>query len=303
MLTITILSFNICLILGQTDCPNDEDYSPCSCARRFDGVVSITCEEIPLAEVRAVFDKNTGFDLHDLLLYPQSSELIITANVLGLKHRITNNLRLYCPYFNGDYQLRIDPDAFASSKNSLQMMTTYHCDLARFNFDFLTGFDELNRIDIYYSTSVQLAGWATMPPLPGLLNLGIVESGNLNAWISFPNLVKGLDFVYLLDDGITDATMERILDWVLLSSRNSLTGLSVNQNALTRVPPQVASFSQLNLLSFDRQRTPPGLPSLSANSFNFASPVSYFSFSGSGLSTIQDGTFRGKCLYSLLLLI
>lgn len=288
-----------CPILAQSDCPNGTDYSPCSCARRFDGVVSVICEEIPLAEVQTIFERNPGFDLFDLLLYPPASDLIIPANLLGSNHRVTNNIRFYCPYATGDYQLRLDPYAFNSSKNSLLTITTYHCDLARLDFDFLSGFDQLDSIDIYYSSSVHLARWGTMPALPSLSSLGVVESSDLNSWTIFPSLTVGLDFIFLINDGITDLAMERILNWVLQSSKTTLTSLSVNDNSLTRIPPQVAAFPRLTLLSFDGQATPPGISSILAKDLNFSTPISYLSAISSGISYIENGTFGGT--YSLYL--
>ena len=278
-------------VIGQLDCPNREDYSPCTCRNTSYGY-SILCNGVSLSNVVDVFKQTTPEDLESVtvILAPKigtDSQLIIPADLFG-NHRITYTLEISCSNL-----IQIDANAFRSSKNSVQWFTSQNCDFGQLDFDFLEGFNKLYFMQFGAISNFHLANWTNMPPLPSLTFINIFTT-DLNDWKEFPHLVSGgLESVQLYGNGIEDVPMNRILDWVLKYSASTLETLSIPYNYLKSIPLQIPLFTNLTTLKIKEQKTPPGIASISKGSLSFSVPVYEIDARNCGIERIESGAFQG----------
>ena len=242
---------------SQTKCPNGEDYSPCKCRRYPSRELSdLTCENITLAQVSRLFRRTTPADLEDIdiFLSPCGSTAIIPADLFN-SHRL-KNIRIFCPYLSckiGKHFLIVDPQAFRSSKNTTQSIHFYGWDMSRFDFQFLSGFKQITSITFYFMSKVDKANWASFPILESLISFSITKSTGLNEWTTFPPLAQGLGVLHLSSNEINDEAMDRILNWAIKYSSDTLITLLLVSNNLTHLPSQLSHFPKLWLLTTHRQ--------------------------------------------------
>ena len=120
----------------------------------------------------------------------------------------------------------------------------------------------------------------SLPPLPLLNRLDVLQSKGMNQLSKFPNLTNGLikakfgggenDAQYSLNNEATN----RIIDWLLLSSTNTLEEIIfVNMTKLTRVPHKISSFKALKELWLYGNN----ISSIKSGAFSFSVPVSTLS--------------------------
>lgn len=279
--------------LGQISlCPEQiPNVSPCYCGS---GYGSITCSDVPMEEVKAMFHRTSPpYDWNTLTLTPLLNESIIPADLMG-DHRVSYNIQLNSPD-DSSYKMRVHPDAFASSRTTAYFVSFYRGDFSQFDFQFLAGFDRLGQIDISECYNVHLAEWAAMPSLPGLEYFTIQRSTGLNEWSNFPTFSQGLLRLHLPGNVIEDEAIDRIVNWTVTESGNKLEWLDIHSNKLTRIPMHIPQFTKLRFLDLSRQAIyGSGMEVIHAESLVFRSSTFFgLVLDHCNISTIEPGAFAG----------
>ena len=113
-----------------------------------------------LTEISNVFKRTKSADLDQFVLNVKETTIfaifqsrkygiIISMDLLG-KHR-ARSIDITCPEELSQFfglSVELHPQAFSSSKNTTKTIYINFCQIMKFNFDFLTGFDELARISL-----------------------------------------------------------------------------------------------------------------------------------------------------------
>jgi len=234
-----LLVMTVKTVSTQADCPNEEDYSPCTCYRYDDPSrnPSVNCAS-NLSEISSVFKRTTAADIEVI-----SIDLVETDPIKIIPADLINNHRaeyisIGCASINNQ-PLKVDSQAFRSSKDLINGVQSYNCDLNQFNFEFMSGFNLLSAVSFNRVSNFGRANWTSFPNnLPSMIDFYIYGSTGLNEWVTFPRLTRGFTFVSLISDGIQNEAMSRILNWTLQYSANTLI-------YLTRRPPKSGHFFTL----------------------------------------------------------
>ena len=235
-------------------CPSQRDYSPCICSANS----WIKCEKINLEEIRQTFEENGAgrnqafVKIDDVKLTMPPTNIAIPANLLA-NHYVKYNIELKC-LEGRDQRIAIDLDAFSASRNFTQILAIIYCDFLEFNFLFLSGFNRLQRLSFVSITNLNLALWKTLPLLPRLNNLELIESQGLAQLTDFPNINNGLKYLDLMGNEMGDVAIDRILDCILHSSADTLVSLNLERNALTQIPRQLSNFKMLRRINLSRNQ-------------------------------------------------
>jgi len=272
------------------------DYSPCVHSNG-----NVVCDQVPLEEVQKVF-KRTPFPRLlsvKLVLQPEVfSESVIPENVFGTK-QILDILIEYPLDSYYDNKLQVDVNAFRSTKSYTTNFTinNIHCTLL--DLSFLSGFDKLTKLHFNNIYKIQHC-LPSLPPLFRLITLYISHCSGMNELYNFPVLTNGLKDARFANDDISkfhsnkiinDETLDRIIDWLLLSSANTLEEMSViYMNQLTQVPIKISTFKALRKLwLYDNS-----ISTIKSGAFSFSVPVSLLSIHRNGIREIEPGAFQGK---------
>jgi len=139
-----------------------------------------------------------------------------------------------------------------------------------------------------------------------LTSLDFQYCAGLNELNILPALKNGLKAVQFfgsinnIQETINDATAARIMDWLLLSSANTLQDLEiVFMNQVTRVPDKIASFKALRNLWLNGN----SISVIKSGAFSFSVPVSFLSIPGNRMKVIEPGAFQGIHFTALFLCI
>ncbi len=218
----------------------------------------MVCDRVPLKEIQTIF-RRTSFsrlDSVELILQPFIfNESLIPEDVFGVKR--IRHIRIDYPYVATVNRLltwEVDPNAFRSTKSYTTSFTIIYIDCTLFDLDFLSGFEILFTLVLLNIVNIQNC-LPKLPPLPRLIELDISYCSGIDKLNTFPNLINGLkQFKFFgeldkIDTIYNDATVDRIVDWLLLSSANTLEEIIIaDMNQVTRVPPKIASFKALRKL-------------------------------------------------------
>ena len=281
---------------AQTNCPNGEDYSPCECYSRY----YVSCENVTFAEIASVFRRTTPVDLETFNLYhsPAHDNEMIPADLLN-NHRITKYFNVDC--LNKDFSFRVDPQAFHSSKGTIEWINFDSCNMSRLDFQFLAGFDRLTDLNFYRLSNVGRANWASFPPLANLTKFRIAYSTGFNEWnnesINIPKMSSKLFYMYLYSNDIQDAAMDRWIDWAAQYAGNTLYQLEINENDLTQIPRQLPSLTNLRKLNLEKQKR--GIPLIPSGSLVGRMSMVLVA-KDNKIETIEQGAFQG---YTFILYI
>ena len=222
---------------------------------------------------------------------------IFPTDLLG-NHR-AGSIDIACPalLFSGEigFSLQLHPQAFHSSKNTTQTLFINFCDINGFDFDFLAGFDQLTRISFLTVQKIDHANWTSFPStLSSLAELHISSSSTgLNDWTMFPQLSRGINILFLQSNDIQDDVINRILNWTLKYSANTLERLSLFNNDLETIPWQLSSFPSLQYINLKNQKI--GFEVIPRSSFRFTSPNYILEIDNNNIAIIEDGAFQGNC--------
>ncbi len=253
MLTLLLNSSNITTAQEYQLCP--ENLSPCTCENDYGDRVIVHCFDVPMEEVKTVFNKtNSPIDIYDLYLTIRLSGDFIPADLLG-QSKIFGYLKLFgYTYGDGRNQssVTVDPNAFRSSNNSLSVLHLANIDTSQLDFGFLTGFQNLTLLYFEYLVTNFDRSLPTLPSdsLPSLTNLIFYGSPDLN------KAFDSGDF-FLHGNGVTDLTIwncgldeigfAKLLDWLLPSSAQTLRTFEIDGNGIRSTPEQMASLTNLSL--------------------------------------------------------
>ena len=293
--------------LSKINCPNREDYSPCICPYKKDMEqedILLWCPNIPPDDIKSTFKVTTPaiFKLIVISITPVGGiSLEIPADVfvahkvfqISILFRLDNADVYVKPY------LKVNEDAFRSSRNITQEIIIISFDLHWLNFSFLTDFNKLNTLYIKDCDNFHLHN---LPFLPALETINIIDCKNLSDWKNFPILINGLKRLELSGDWLSDGVIDGILEWIIKSSNETLRKLELENNCLTRIPPTLKSFSRLVRILLDHQ-TEPGFGHLGAFTFNNASAIIELGLMGTHIKSIAPGFFQGVIVVQSITLL
>lgn len=300
MLTLLSNLSKITIAQEYQQCP--DNLSPCTCENDYSDRVIVHCFDVPMEEVKAVFNNKTDspIDIYDLHLTIRLSGDFIPADLLG-RSKVFGYLKLFgYTYGDGRNQssVTVDPNAFRSSNNTLTVLHLANIDTSQLDFGFLTGFQNVTLLYYEYLVTNFDRSLPTLPSdtLTSLTSLIFVGSPDLNKAFESGNF-------FLYGTGITDLTVwncgldeigfAKLLDWLLPSSAQTLRTLEIDGNAIRSTPEQMASFTNLyyiqiygNYVDLTLTNSSIQIPS----DDNFAN----LDFSNSRVVHIESGTFQGN---------
>ncbi len=229
-----------------------------------------------------------------LILQPYIfSETIIPEDVFGVNRM--RRILLEYPYgtfINRSLSLQIDPNAFRSSKSYTNKFELRFIDCTLLDLSFLSGFDNLTELWFFHIDNIHRC-LSSLPPLPKLARLEFFSCEGMNELHTFPSLINGLNKVLFDGENVTynDETVDRILDWLLLSSSETLEEMKMAyMNQVTRVPLKISSFKALRRLWLYEN----SISTIKSGAFSFSVPVSELNIRGNGIRGIEPGAFQGK---------
>ena len=252
------------------------------------------CNEVPLDEVQKAFNRTAVFGLASVTLTLQPyifSETHIPEDVFGTKQ--VRDIRIQYPdglVEHSSLILKVDANAFRSSKSYTHEFTINFIDCTQLDLGFLAGFDRLTKLALFNIDNIQhcLPG---LLPLPRLTTLDIEYCTGMDKLNSFPTLKNGLKEVKFMGSAYNDETVDRLMDWILLSSANTLKEMTVAERyqPVTRVPHQITSFKALEKLWLYGNQ----ISTIKSGAFSFSVPVLYLNIHDNGIKEIEPGAFQG----------
>ncbi len=279
---------------GREDCP--EDYAPCTCKVSYEGL-RVTCSEVSVQEIVDVFNRTTARDLYTFNMQWTRTTLetvTIPSDLLGDSR--AEVIGVNCPSkVTPLVSLRIDNDAFRSSRDYAVGFLTFYCDWSQqLDLHFLAGFNHLTILEIGLATDLRAIG--TLPSLPALTKLHVMDSTGL---VEFPDLAPAvLQVLFLNGNQMDNAMAARLLDSILSTPSIRLFTLRLNMNRLTKIPTQqLASFSELTNLYIDENY----IPVIETGSLAFSFPVTTLSLTAASINTIEPGAFQGFTTFYFIL--
>jgi len=274
------------------------DYSPCSHSNG-----KVVCDKVPLEEVRKVFKRTSSPRLASVQLTLQPyifTETLIPEDIFGTKRIL--EIWIQFPYkavANRSLSLEVDVDAFRSAKSYTKEFTINIIDCVLLDLGFLAGFDKLNNLTFSNINNIQYC-FPSLPPLPRLIQLKLEHCSGMNEVYNFPKLTNRLNSFQFSNDNLTkfdsnkiinDETVDRIMDWLLISSANTLEEMGiVGMNQVTRVPDKITSFKALRKLWFYDNN----IFMIKSGAFSFSVPVSLLNIKDNGIKEIESGAFQGE---------
>ena len=280
-------------------CPN---VSPCFCYGAGNiQRVSVTCDKIPIDEVKAVFEKTVPFEMEIFtLIIPSSATAFIPSAIIGsnkvMQLKIQGDDTLN-PFYTA---VDIDPNAFSGAESLLGGLSMYYLDLSRFNFNFLNGFGGFYELRIEKSTNLESI--LTLPELYALRNIFIIATTGLKETFQSPinpaDSLKcnGLNFLRVEDSLLDRNSMSNLLEWVLPSSRSTLVSLYFGSNEIETFPNQVSSFEKLQDIYTQYNRVNMTMGTNSMN-ITYQGRDCYLQMVSTGIVSIESGAFQGNIQY------
>ena len=285
-------------VLSQ--CPNNEDYSPCSCSpsgsSNDEEDVILTCGEISQVELRSIFQRTTPAKIFGLSLTapPAPSTFTIEDDLLNETH-ISGEIILTCSsQFIDKQPILISQNAFQRIKNLVQSIQIRQCDLSSLDISFLEGFVNLNRLNFQNSINHNFNDWNQFPELPNFSTLMATSVVGLNKWTKFPPNIKNLETVYLANCELDDTAVSEILRWQLDRSANTLAALQLNNNWLTEIPSEIKLFKNLKSVNLNDQQQ--GIKVIPSGSLSLSKsiPITSLSLRNLRTETIEADAFAGR---------
>ena len=231
----------------------------------------VKCSNISVGLVRKVFEEKFGGNgfkvIANFKLAISQADMHLPSNLLA-DHYVLNEINIEC-LEKEIKNFKIDSNAFSSSRNFLKVFKVSLCDISGLNLFFFQGFEKLSTISFDSIANANLVNWTTLPPLPKLATLDIINSKGLDKWAQFPFPINmKLKYLNLFGNKMDDLAMDQFLQWIDGSpSSDFLDFLDLGENALTQIPRQLSSFKKLSVINLDRNRLIKIIPS---GSFNFS---------------------------------
>ncbi len=222
------------------------------------------------------------------------SDRVIPEDILANKRAI--NLNIGSQTTVQTELVIVDPNAFRSTKNFTKTIIVHGFDCTHLDLAFLSGFDQLINFTLAYSSDIEYS-LPTLPPLPSLSILDITFALGLEEMQTFPNLVNGLKYATFVsrEDAVwSHSKISNVLDWILLSSADSLEYLTFESNyQLTQIPKQIVYFKALSSLNLRDCN----IKSISPGALSFSVPVKTLNLLNNEIAYISPGAFLGNILF------
>lgn len=136
----------------------------------------------------------------------------------------------------------------------------------------------------------------TLPPLPGLSRIFLDSCPGLNdaeQWARFQTLSNGLTAIHTYYLGLEDPAVDASFDWLLKSSADTLSTVYLSGDHLTRIPPEIANFTNLDDFEIMFNSDPMMIPEGSIVSTD-EHPIHWLELSFSHIYKIEPGAFEGN---------
>jgi len=255
---------------------------------------TVTCVKVSILDIKAFFQRTDLIDnnpLRSINVTLLRGDEFIPADILGNKK--TEKIIIQC---DDDSSLKIDANAFQSTKNYTITLALVNFDTNQLDLEFLSGFNQLTELIFYKVRHIE----KSLPVLPLLPQLALLEFNNVtglnDSKISFPILsTGGLKKFALLFSGenISDASVGRMMDWILLSSAKTLEKLQIVNVGITEIPTQIPSFTALEYLVLDKN----SISSIKNGALSFSGPVKVLRLWENKINSIEPGAFQGIELF------
>ena len=264
-----------------------------NCSTEYD---EVQCENVPIENIKAFFQMNDTsitnnlFDSIRLIL--RSGDESIPADILGNKK--TEELVIRYEYREDPIALlKVDVNAFQSTKNTTKSLELRNFDSSQLDLGFLTGFNQLTDLIFNNVRHIQKS-LSTLPLLPKLTGLKFDNVGIINdRIITFPTLTTGglkrFQFINFDEKQTADALVSRLLDWILLSSANSVEVLILSGVGITNIPSQILSFTALKHLDLSVN----SIQTIKNGALRFSAPVFSLRLASNKINSIEPGAFQG----------
>lgn len=266
--------------------------------------VAVTCSSVPsMEEIKLFFSSlATPLDIEDLSLLFKPSDFFIPVDFLG-ESNVTSLSIVGSGNVGSLTSLIVDPNAFRSSKNTLQYFSLMYCNTDKLDLQFLKGFQSLHHM-LFWQLSNLHRSLPTLPTLPSLNGLAIWFSTGLNeTWQSTDNIVLqsgvGLKDLLIFDCELNGDSLAQILDWIMPSSVKTLSSLHITFNKIDFTPWQLSSFRGLKKTQLTHNKVDLVLPK---NSFYLqdkdmgflVTDKPHIDLSNSRIVEIEPGAFQGN---------
>jgi len=243
-------------------------------------------------KVKEVFDRTKRTVFNSITLNISPPDEYIPADILSNKR--TENLNLVCIGNDEKIELKVESNTFWSTKNLTKALFIHKCDGINLDSNFLSGFEHLTNLTLDTVTNIQ-DFFQKLPSLPSLTVLVLNYVSGLADIQTLPNLINGLKYVGLTpheeDEIWNNETLDTILEWLLLSSANTLEYLSITESDyLTEIPSQIPSFKALNYLRITYTQ----IYNIKTGALIFSVPIVSLRLHHNSIRTIQPGAFQGK---------
>lgn len=277
------------------------DFRPCDYTKG-----AITCDRVPIEELQIIFLKTSPLvvDLIKLTLRPVSDRFI-PADIFGNKR--TNALHIQ--YFgvpcdcegvkNDSLSLKVAPNAFRFTQNLTSKLILGTLDCSALDFSFISGFTQLKNLTLRDVGNIHLC-LKNIAELPHTLDhLEISYPTGMNEVLELPILTNGLKVARFAGYPERDPTlkwdietMDKVLNWILLSSTDTLKALSfTNMNLMTEVPSKIIrSFNDVCRVWLTNNK----ITTIKNGAFLFKVPVCLVDLVNNGITEIEYGAFQGK---------
>ncbi len=278
-----------------------QDFNPC--ISYSDG--KVYCIEIPIKKIKEVFSRNSfpkRLESVELILQPYTfDEGTIPENVFGS----TKVFEILIEHSNSccDKKIEVNVNAFQSTKGYTNKLKISKLDCTLMDLSFLLGFGKLANLVFSYIDNIQDC-FPGLPLLPRLTTLTFEFCSGIKEIQQFPTLKNGLKIIkfenyqppyepsnFVSDDKVlNDLTVERIMDWLLLSSTNTLEDITItDMRQVTRVPHQIPQFKVLRNLWLQKN----AISTIKNETFSLHVPVGILDVYGNGIRKIEPGAFHG----------
>ena len=266
-------------------------YAPCTFqADPFPNKVSIICDSnISNASfITNAFTQSESNIIteHQLVHIQLEAFNDIPDDLMGTKSN-TRHLKLTCP--DANFELKINSNAFRSSRSTALGVSIEKCDLRQLDWRFLSEFSVLESLHLVGSSMMN--NMQTFPLLTSVSTFSMLNCGHFDELYP-PERTPHLNHLQIDNSfNVSDEIFDRIVNAAAAGPyRDTLEVLSLARNKMTRIPSSTANFTRLQHLIVSGN----SIQTLPRGSLHFSSTsLSTVWLNYNRIDTIQQGAFKG----------